>query len=132
MLLVKLHVALARISLAATVYAYIYIFTFLNGFVFSMLQCCRVGSRSRTKINLGSQSRNWSRTEKMAESQSRSQSRTDFALTLQHSLKQGLVFFFPSVQFSLFIWRTKYKIMIAKNPHILIAAGFMRSPSCDL
>ena len=44
-----MHVALARSSLAATVYAYIYIFTFLNRFVFSLLQCCRVrvGSRSR-------------------------------------------------------------------------------------
>ena len=36
---VKLHVAAARISLAAAaaVYAYIYFFTFLNKFVFSLL-----------------------------------------------------------------------------------------------
>ena len=27
---------------------------------------------------------------------------------------------------------TKYKIMITKNAHMLIAAGFMRSPSDDL
>ena len=40
----------------------------------------RVGSQSRKEINPGSQSRSWSRTEKMAESQSR----TDFASTLQH------------------------------------------------
>ena len=100
---VKLHVALARISLAATVYAYIYIFTFLNRFVCSLLQCCKVtvevkgvegfygeseskkdfagvGSQSRTEINPGIQSRSWSRTEKMAESQSR----TNFASTLQN------------------------------------------------
>ena len=32
---VKVHVAVARISLARTVYAYIYIFTFLSRFVFS-------------------------------------------------------------------------------------------------
>ena len=34
---VKLHVEVARNSLAATVFAYIYIFTFLNRFVFSLL-----------------------------------------------------------------------------------------------
>ena len=34
---VKLHVAVARISLAAILYAYIYIFTFFNRFVFSLL-----------------------------------------------------------------------------------------------
>ena len=33
----KLHVAVARSSLASTVYAYIFIFTFLNRFVFSVL-----------------------------------------------------------------------------------------------
>ena len=33
---VKLHVAVARSSLATALYAYIYIFTFLNGFVFSV------------------------------------------------------------------------------------------------
>ena len=99
---VKLHVALARISVAATVYAYIYIFTFLNSFGFSLLRCCRVGfegvegfyrgrsqsrsrkkdfagvgSQSRTGINPGS--RSWSQTEKMA----KSRSRADFASTLQ-------------------------------------------------
>ena len=43
-----------------------------------------VRSLIRTKINPGSQSRSWSRTEKMAESHSWSKSRTDFAWTLQH------------------------------------------------
>ena len=51
------------------------------------------------EIKPWSQSRSWSRTEKMAESQNRSQSRTDFASTLQpcsslpiFCLQQGTIF----------------------------------------